>query len=253
MGRPKIRDANYLREYKKLKAREYYKNNPEKYRTSSKKYGADNKTRNRELRKLRKSKRTISEIIYCRLYNVHNMMIGRCYNHLDKRYHRYGGRGITVCKEWLDDKSVFIKWAIDNGYTLGLTIDRIDNNEGYSPKNCRWVNKKTQNNNKNNNIKITHEGEVRTLSQWADHFHILPSTLHYRYKKGMRPPEMFAEKIKRTNPNDTVIVDLNTGVFYESFRELSRLLSVKENTLRYRIFNNLHDLGDRYKVLKNDN
>ena len=88
-----------------------------------------------------------------RLWSVWCSMKDRCYNPRNKSYNRYGGRGITVCVEWRSDFQAFYEWAIVNGYdenaTKGqCTIDRIDNDKGYSPDNCRWVDMKTQRHNR---------------------------------------------------------------------------------------------------------
>lgn len=93
-----------------------------------------------------------------RLYLVWIDMKKRCYNPITHNYHRYGGRGITVCDEWLHDFQAFYEWAMANGYDenapyMKCTIDRIDNDKGYSPDNCRWADAKTQNNNKSNSRK----------------------------------------------------------------------------------------------------
>ena len=91
----------------------------------------------------------------------------RCTNPKDKEYHRYGGRGITICKEWMEDRSKFVKWALDNGIEKGLEIDRINNDGNYEPTNCRFVGRTINANNKSNNRRIEIDGITHTLSEWA--------------------------------------------------------------------------------------
>ena len=88
-----------------------------------------------------------------RLYRIYHNMKSRCYNKNRERYKNYGGRGISVCDEWLADFKAFYDWSMANGYSDELQIDRIDVNGNYEPSNCRWVTVTDQANNKRNNKK----------------------------------------------------------------------------------------------------
>lgn len=101
------------------------------------------------------------------VYNAWHSMKARCYNPTNHNYSRYGGRGISVCKEWKDTFESFYKWAISNGYRQGLTLDRIDNDGNYCPGNCRWATTKMQNNNRGVSINITYKGKTQNLSEWC--------------------------------------------------------------------------------------
>lgn len=96
------------------------------------------------------------------LYRAWYAMLYRCENPQYKDFHNYGGRGITVCEEWhiIDN---FCAWALDNGYKKGLQLDRIDNESGYKPDNCRWVTSVVQQNNK----RTTKHVLGKTISWWA--------------------------------------------------------------------------------------
>ncbi len=119
---------------------------------------------------------------YSSLYNVYQKMKSRCYNTQDKRYKNYGGRGITICNEWLGEDGFinFQKWAIKSGYRDDLTIDRIDVDGIYEPGNCRWTDMLTQENNKTNNHLITYKDKTMTLSMWSKELGIKYKTLANR-------------------------------------------------------------------------
>lgn len=114
-----------------------------------------------------------------RLFRIWTYMKRRCNNNKDKDYNDYGARGIKVCTDWSDFTN-FKKWAEANGYSDSLTIDRIDNNKGYCPDNCRWVTTKEQSNNRRSNRLITYQGETKTVAQWAEKLGIDRHALLYR-------------------------------------------------------------------------
>ncbi len=81
------------------------------------------------------------------LYGVHSAMLGRCFNPKDQSFKYYGGRGITVCKEWKESFRAFFDWSMANGYRKGLCIDRHNNHGNYEPSNCRWTTQLVNNRN----------------------------------------------------------------------------------------------------------
>ena len=84
---------------------------------------------------------------YKRIYRIWVGMKGRCYNKNYVIYFKYGGRGIVMCDDWKNNYISFRDWSYKNGYNNELTIDRIDNNKGYYPANCRWRTYQEQNTN----------------------------------------------------------------------------------------------------------
>lgn len=110
-------------------------------------------------------------------------MIQRCTNPNNSFYPRYGGRGITVCPEW-KSRRAFREWALKNGYEENLTIDRIDNDKGYSPDNCRWVTMKENCNNRQSTHKVAAFGECHSLTEWSEILHISYNTLKKRVIAG---------------------------------------------------------------------
>lgn len=104
---------------------------------------------------------------YSRPYKIWSDMKARCFNPKENGYHNYGGRGITVCDEWLVYQN-FESWAIETGYEKGLTIERIDFNNEYCPENCKWATWKEQQNNKRNNKYLEYKGRKQTLAQWCE-------------------------------------------------------------------------------------
>lgn len=102
-----------------------------------------------------------------RLYSIYRGIKERCYNEKAKSYQRYGAKGIVMCQEWLDDFLTFYNWSMANGYKADLTIDRKENDKGYSPENCRYISYAGQKRNTSQNVFITAWGETKCLTDWA--------------------------------------------------------------------------------------
>lgn len=107
-----------------------------------------------------------------RLLMTFRNMKARCYNVNDPHYKNYGGRGIKICDEWLNDYSKFEEWAFANGFDDNLSgkensIDRIDVNGSYEPSNCRWVTMKEQSRNTTKTRRITFNNETKILADWG--------------------------------------------------------------------------------------
>lgn len=100
---------------------------------------------------------------WTRLRHIRRKMIHRCFDKEDFSYKTYGALGIRVCDEWKKSKEAFYKWSMENGYKNNLTIDRIDNNKGYSPDNCRWTTLSEQARNKRNTLSVDKVKEIKTL------------------------------------------------------------------------------------------
>ena len=121
-----------------------------------------------------------------KIYKVWDHMRGRCLNKRDKKYPRYGGRGITICERWANF-SVFYKDMGD--CPPGKSIDRINNDLGYEPSNCRWATRKEQMRNTSTSRQLTAFGETKTVADWADDWRctVKYDTLHTRIKNGWSP------------------------------------------------------------------
>lgn len=101
-----------------------------------------------------------------------------------------------MCREWHDIRN-FEKWATENGYTNGLSIDRIDVNGDYEPSNCRWATPKEQCNNRRNTLFVEIEGVTHTISEWSDITGINRSTISTRYARGNRGKNLIRKENSR--------------------------------------------------------
>jgi hypothetical protein len=124
-----------------------------------------------------------------RLEKIFEKMKSRCYNPNEDSYPRYGGRGITVCRDWMNDSRTFFSWAIQNGYADNLQIDRKRLDEEYSQDNCRWITHTENQNNRSNNRRVEFGGENLTLAEWSRKTGIGRTTIACRLDKGFTPAQ----------------------------------------------------------------
>lgn len=133
-----------------------------------------------------------------RLYRIYQKMKRRCYRPEEKYYENYGGRGIDICDEWREDFQAFYDWAMENGYSDDLSIDRRDNDKGYSPDNCKWSTAKEQANNTRSTIFITYKGNRKPVSEWSKIIGIRQDTLSNRKRKGWSDEKCIETPLNRT-------------------------------------------------------
>jgi len=146
---------------------------------------------------VRKKCNTTHGRFYDPIYKVWNSMNQRCSNQKFKYYSDYGGRGIKVCESWLK----FENFLADMGERPdGMTIDRVDNNKGYSPENCKWSTRIENANNKRNNRMITIGDETDTISNWCRRRGIKKSTVKSRvYNLGWSYEKAVTEPVRKHN------------------------------------------------------
>lgn len=130
-------------------------------------------------------------------YGIWKEMRRRCYNPRSVGYPSYGGRGIVVCGRWKNDFSAFYE-DLGPRPSLKHSIDRIDNDGNYEPSNVRWATKEMQDNNRQETILVSFDGETRSLKQWSKQLGISYTTLRYRYHEGWPAEKMFAAPGQRS-------------------------------------------------------
>lgn len=130
-----------------------------------------------------------------KLSSIFKSMKQRCYDSSSSSFANWGGRGITICDEWINDKRAFVDWATMNGYRDGLTIDRIDNDGPYAPWNCRWVDRTVQANNRRTNVSITVSNVTHTLAEWA-------RILGIRYIDFWKKPDIEKQQLIKVHLNN---------------------------------------------------
>ncbi len=140
-------------------------------------------------------------------YGTWLAMKDRCIRPSCKSYHHYGGRGITVCDRW---KKSFQKFIDDMGMRPSKkhSLERINNNKGYSPANCKWATRTEQNRNLRKNVHLEYNGEKLVLSAWAERMSVPREVLRTRFRWGNRTLEQIFNTPFERFPNATLIPPL---------------------------------------------
>lgn len=133
------------------------------------------------------------------LYGLWQAIKERCLNKKFEQYRDYGGRGITVCDQWLNNFQAFYDWCIENGWKKGLDIDRRENEGHYEPGNCRFVTRSINCNNKRNNRRLYHIGETKTLTEWCQVYDINLKVVQRRLGLGWTTERALTEKPRVVN------------------------------------------------------
>ena len=129
------------------------------------------------------------------LYNSWQAMKVRCLNPNNKKYYRYGGRGITVCDRWMNNFSAFVE---DMGERpKGHSLDRIDNDGNYTPENCRWATHKQQCRNRSTNHLLVFNGKTQTLVEWAEELGISIKLIKNRQNLGWSTEKIFTTPLRK--------------------------------------------------------
>lgn len=163
------------------------------------------------------------------LYHVWQGMKKRCYNKNDKSFYLYGERGISVCPEWKNEFLNFYNWSIKNGYTEGLTIDRINPNGNYEPSNCRWATPKQQSNNKRNNSFIIHNGHKYSSYDLS----LMCNLTQKEITRLIREGRDFNYIVTHTPINTKTLITFKNET--HSILEWAQILSIKKGTLKSRL------------------
>ena len=142
-----------------------------------------------------------------RLYHIWQSMKNRCNNPHGIKAKSYYEKGVRVCESWENNFNAFKEWALANGFDYSKTrkeqsLDRIDNNKGYSPENCRWVTQSENCRNKGNNILITKDGVTKTATEWAEILGLNPKTVMQRANKS-NDVDVILDTQKRAHRSNT--------------------------------------------------
>ena len=164
-----------------------------------------------------------------RLYRIWANMKSRCENKNKPDYKFYGAKGISVCSEWKEYIS-FKEWALQNGYAEHLTLDRINSQGNYCPKNCRWITIQEQQNNKINNHILEFNNEKHTINEWSRLLNIDRIIIKDRLRLGWSVEDALLKPVKHQNKGITFNNETH------SMKEWSKITGISVKTLNYRYY-----------------
>lgn len=180
-----------------------------------------------------------------RILHTLGHMKDRCLNPRCKSYEDYGGRGITVCDEWLENPDSFVEWALSHGYEDSLAIDRIDNDGNYEPGNCRWVTAAENNQNRRSSRFYTIGGKTKNLQQWCDCYGVSRAMVNRRLELGwdieraLSTPKktrdkkaLIGKKFGRLTAIEYMGTDKNRYTVYKCVCECGNTVEVNANKLQ---------------------
>lgn len=174
-----------------------------------------------------------------RLYKIYYGIKTRCLNPHCDNFDRYGGRGITICDEWLTSFDNFYNWAIANGYEDHLTIDRLDNDGNYCPNNCAWHTHRQQMKNTSRNIYVDFGGEKTALTTISEALNIPDYVLRERRNAGDTGEKLFRPCLRRSRK----VMCIETGKIFESITDAERSLGLKHGGIWQQIKGNNKTCG----------
>lgn len=158
---------------------------------------------------------------YRRLYGIYNGVKRRCFNKKESRFKDYGGRGITMCEEWLNSENgfdKFVDWALSHGYTDGLTLERKNVDGDYCPENCEWITIVDQAKNKRDTLWVDYKGEHIRLLELCEREGVKYDTVHNRiYKQGWTVERAIHQQSQQENSLMKKCKD--AGVNYSTVRD----------------------------------
>lgn len=150
-----------------------------------------------------------------RIKTIFKGMVRRCYNIDDKNYEWYGGKGIKICEEWMNNPKSFEDWAVTHGYNDNLTIDRIDENKDYCAENCRWITIEENSKYKSTTSLINVDGETHTGRDWSQALGLGVNVINtYIRKYGL---DNTIEFIRRYKSNPTLKPKVKNQSYYSLY------------------------------------